>query len=72
MRSFARRGITSNLYALGADDKIVQRILRHVKSHVTKERYIKATDPAVLASMKKLEATLDAMSQSAPIVHQII
>ncbi len=71
MRSFARRGIASNLYALGADDKIVQRILRHVKSHVTKERYIKAFDPAVLASMKKLEATLDAMSQSAPIVHQI-
>jgi integrase len=66
-----RRGIASNLYALGADDKIVQRILRHAKSHVTKERYIKAFDPAVLASMKKLEATLDAMSQSAPIVHQI-
>jgi integrase len=66
-----RRGIASNLHALGADDKIVQRILRHAKSHVTKERYIKAFDPAVLASMKKLEATLDAMSQSAPIVHQI-
>jgi integrase len=61
-----RRGIASNLYALGADDKIVQRILRHAKSHVTKERYIKAFDPAVLASMKKLEATLDAISQSAP------
>jgi integrase len=28
-----RRGIASNLYALGADDKIVQRILRHAKSH---------------------------------------
>src|SRR6266481_10157044 len=61
-----RRGIASNLYALGADDKVVQRILRYAKSHVTKERYIKAFDPAVLASMKKLEATLDAISQSAP------
>jgi hypothetical protein len=53
---------------------VVQRILRHAKSHVTKDRYIKAFDPAVLAVMKKLETTLDVLdvlSQSAPIVHQI-
>jgi hypothetical protein len=43
----------------------------HAKSHVTKERYIKAFDPAVLAAMRKLETSLDAMSQSAPKVHQI-
>jgi integrase len=66
-----RRGIASNLYELGADEKVVQRILRHAKSHVTKDRYIKAFDPAVLAAMKKLETTLDAASQSAPTVHQI-
>jgi integrase len=66
-----RRGIASNLYELGADEKIVQRVLRHAKSHVTKDRYIKAFDPAVLAAMKKLEATLDAIGQSAPKVHQI-
>jgi integrase len=66
-----RRGIASNLYELGADEKIVQRILRHAKSHVTKGRYIKAFDPAVLAAMKKLEASLDVVSQSAPRVHRI-
>lgn len=66
-----RRGIASNLYELGADEKIVQRILRHAKSHVTKDRYIKAFDPAVLAAMKRLEATLDVMNQSAPGVHRI-
>ena len=33
-----RRGIASNLYELGADEKVVQRILRHAKSHRTKER----------------------------------
>jgi len=33
---------------LGANEKIVQRILRHAKPHVTKDRYIKAFDPAVL------------------------
>jgi hypothetical protein len=37
-----RRGIASNLHELEANDKVVQRILRHAKPHVTKERYIKA------------------------------
>jgi integrase len=35
-----RRGLASNLYAMGAPDKVVQRILRHSRPHVTKERYI--------------------------------
>jgi hypothetical protein len=35
------RAIASNLFALGADEKVVPRVLRHVKPHVTKDRYIK-------------------------------
>jgi len=35
------------------------------------ERYIKAFDPAVLAAMKRMETTLDAMKLCAPTVHQI-
>jgi integrase len=66
-----RRGIASNLYELGANEKIVQRILRHAKPHVTKDRYIKAFDPAALAAMKRMETTLDAMKVCAPTVHQI-
>ncbi|HWC17790.1 MAG TPA: hypothetical protein VG498_12300, partial [Terriglobales bacterium] len=31
-----RRGIASNLYELGANEKIVQRGLRHAKPHVTR------------------------------------
>jgi hypothetical protein len=58
-----RRGIASNLYELSADEKIVRR---HAKSHVTKDRYIKAFDPAVMAAIKKLEATVDLVNQSAP------
>lgn len=54
-----RRGIASNLYELGADEKIVQRVLRHAQSHVTKDRYIKTFDQALVAAMKKLEATVD-------------
>jgi integrase len=66
-----RRGIASNLYELGANEKIVQRILRHAKPHVTKDRYIKAFDPAVLAAMKNLETTLDTLKQSAAKVQQV-
>jgi len=65
-----RRGIASNLYELGANDKVFQRILRHAKPHVTKERYIKAFDPAVLAAMKSLEASLDMLSDCSATVQQ--
>jgi hypothetical protein len=67
----ARRGIASNLYELGANDKVVQRILRHAKPHVTKERYIKAFDPAVLAAMKSLESSLDMLNDCSATVQQV-
>ncbi|OLE12247.1 MAG: hypothetical protein AUG89_08030 [Acidobacteria bacterium 13_1_20CM_4_56_7] len=50
---------------------VVQRILRHAKPHVTKERYIKAFDPAVLAAMKSLETTLDTLDQCSANVQQV-
>jgi integrase len=56
-----RRGIASNLFALGVDDKVVQRILRHAKPHVTRERYIKTFDPAIAAAMQKMQAAVDAL-----------
>ncbi len=48
-----RRGLASNLYAMGAQDKVVQRILRHSKPHVTRERYIKVFDRTVLDAVVK-------------------
>jgi hypothetical protein len=66
-----RRGIPSNLYELGANEKVVQRILRHAKPHVTKERYIKAFDLAVLAAMKTLQATLDDFHKCSATVRQV-
>ena len=50
--------VASNLFALGVNEKIVQRILRHSKPYVTRERYIKAFDPDVIAAMKKMEETI--------------
>jgi integrase len=66
-----RRGIASNLFELGANEKVVQRILRHANPHVTKERYIKAFDPAVLAAMKTLETTLDDFHNCSASVQQV-
>ena len=66
-----RRGIASNLYELGANEKVVQRILRHAKPHVTKERYIKAFDPAVLAAMNSLETSLDMLNDCSATVQQV-
>jgi integrase len=66
-----RRGIASNLYELGANDKIVQRILRHAKPHVTRERYIKAFDPAVLEAMQRMQATLEVLEKRPAAVQQM-
>jgi hypothetical protein len=49
----------------------VQRILLHAKPHVTKERYIKAFDPAVLAATKRLETTLGTLNQGSANVQQV-
>jgi len=49
-----RRGLASNLFALGASDLIVQRVLRHSKVIVTRESYIKLRDPKLDAAMAQL------------------
>ena len=64
-----RRGIASNLYELSANDKIVQRVLRHAKPHVTRERYIKAFDPAVVEAMQRMQVVVNSL-QAWPAVGQ--
>jgi len=49
-----RRGLASNLFALGASDLIVQRVLRHSKVIVTRESYIKLRDRKLDAAMAQL------------------
>src|SRR5437899_10347914 len=58
-----RRGLASNLYELGAQDIVVQRILRHSKPHVTRERYIKVFDRTVLDAVDKVQARIEALRQ---------
>ena len=66
-----RRGIASNLFALGADEKVVQRILRHSKAHVTRDRYIKALDPAVLQAMERMQGALEDLKSRSAAVQQL-
>jgi integrase len=58
-----RRGLASNLYAMGAPDKVVQRILRHSRPHVTKERYIKVFDRTVLEAAEKMQKRIEELRQ---------
>jgi len=58
-----RRGLASNLYGLGAQDIVVQRILRHSKPHVTRERYIKVFDRTVLDAIDKVQARTEELRQ---------
>lgn len=59
-----RRGLASNLYEIGAQDKVVQRILRHSKPHVTRERYIKVFDRTVLDAVEKVQARIEELRQA--------
>jgi integrase len=49
-----RRGLASTLFAAGAEDLVVQRVLRHSKVIVTREHYIKRFDQRVLDAMNTL------------------
>jgi len=49
-----RRGLASTLFQLGAEDLVVQRILRHARVIVTRESYIKQFDSRVTEAMKRL------------------
>jgi integrase len=54
----ARRGVSTNLYSLGVQDKVIQRILRHSNVAVTLEHYVKTIDADVISAMAKLEQTV--------------
>jgi integrase len=53
-----RRGVASNLFQLGVDELTVQRILRHSKVNVTRERYIKVRDGRIEIAMAAFEEAI--------------
>ena len=54
----ARRGLGSNLYALGFPEKVIQQILRHANVSTTATYYIKTVPAQVTDAMEKLEQVL--------------
>ncbi|MBI3477125.1 MAG: tyrosine-type recombinase/integrase [Acidobacteria bacterium] len=54
-----RRGLASNLFELEVSDKVVQRILRHSRVSITRDRYVKVRDPKVEAAMQTLERAVN-------------
>ena len=54
---------------MGAPDKVVQRILRHSKPHVTKEHYIKVFDRTVLAAVDKMQAQIEELRMQKEIAN---
>ncbi len=51
-----RRGLATNLHALGVDDLTIQRVMRHSNVAVTQQCYIKTQDAQKIAAMQKLES----------------
>ena len=53
-----RRGLGSNLYALGVPEVVIQNILRHANLSTTMTYYVKTTPEATQAAMGKLESAV--------------
>jgi integrase len=51
-----RRGLATNLHALGVDDKTIQRILRHSNVSITQKCYIKTMPAQVTNAMEQFGA----------------
>ena len=54
-----RRGLATNLHALGVDDLTIQKILRHSDVAVTQRCYIKSLPEQSIAAMNKLNGLID-------------
>ena len=54
----ARRGLGSNLYALGVPEKVIQQTLRHANVNTTTTYYIKTVSTQGTDAMEKLQQAL--------------
>ena len=53
-----RRGVATNLHALGVDDKTIQAILRHSNISITQNIYIKSVNESQVSAMDSLSEKL--------------
>ena len=60
-----RRGIATNLHALGVDDKTIQAILRHSNIGLTMNVYVKSVSESQVSAMDSLSAKLGTCTELA-------
>ncbi len=60
----ARRGLASNLYALGVKEKTIQEILRHANVSTTNTYYIKTASADKSAAMATLEGSISLLGSN--------
>ena len=61
-----RRGVATNLHALGVDDKTIQAILRHSNIGITQNIYIKSVSESQVNAMDSLSEKLGICTVCAP------
>lgn len=54
-----RRGLATNLHALGVDDKTIQAILRHSNMSLTMNVYVKSVTESQVSAMEKIGANFE-------------
>lgn len=66
----ARRGLGSNLYAIGVPEKVIQQILRHANVSTTATYYIKTVPAQVTDAMEKLQKALPESFSGSTAINQ--
>ena len=61
-----RRGLATNLHALGVDDKTIQAILRHSDVGLTMNVYVKSVNESQVTAMDSLSEKLETCTVLAP------
>jgi len=62
-----RRGVATNLPDAGVDDLTIQRVLRHSDPSATRRSYIKRLPQQATDAMSKMQAQIDAATESARV-----
>jgi len=62
-------GLASNVYTMGAQDKVVQIILRHSKPHVTRERYINVFDRTEPEAVEKVQTRIEELREASQLLY---
>jgi integrase len=61
-----RRGLATNLYALGVSEKVIQGILRHAQVSTTMNLYVKGIPKEAAAAMELLQRTCSNLAVNQP------